>query len=140
MKIPIIGESCMERWKKEVIGDVQQTSLAHATKIAKEEIDRICQDRYKQQKLKTISKDCCSIPSDFRDLDIGKKIILRRSIKTKPKRNTNLFGKRRRRENFPQENTSKNPLKNHLRKILLVRTEIKNVGVGSATVTSQKLQ
>ena len=52
MKIPIIGESCMERWKNEVTGDVQQTSLAYATKIAKEEIDRICQDRYKQQKLK----------------------------------------------------------------------------------------
>ena len=63
----------------------------------------------------------------------GRKLILRRSIKIKPKRNTNLFGKRKRKEDFLQENTSKNLQKNHLRKILLVRKERKNVGVGSAT-------
>ncbi|CAI9259557.1 unnamed protein product [Lactuca saligna] len=41
MKIPIIGETCTDRWKKEVTGEIQQTSLSYATKIAKEEIDRI---------------------------------------------------------------------------------------------------
>nr|KAJ0224383.1 hypothetical protein LSAT_V11C100001860 [Lactuca sativa] len=82
MKIPIIGEICTKRWKKEAIREIQQTSLSYATKIAKEEIDRICQDKYKQKKLKTISKDCCNILSDFKDFDIGRK--------TKRK-NTNLF-------------------------------------------------
>nr|KAJ0185387.1 hypothetical protein LSAT_V11C900468470 [Lactuca sativa] len=49
----------------------------------------------------------------------------------KTKRNTNLFGKRKE-ENFHQENTSRNHQKKHLRKLLPVRKERKNVGVGSA--------
>nr|KAJ0226835.1 hypothetical protein LSAT_V11C100001590 [Lactuca sativa] len=124
MKIPIIGEICTERWKKEAIGEIQQTSLFYATKIAKEEIDRICQDKYKQQKLKTISKDCCNILSDFKDFDI------RRKTYTK-KKNTNLFG-RRKREDFLRENTSKNLRKKHLKRILPAHKERKNADVGSA--------
>lgn len=60
---------------------------------------------------------------------LERKIILRKSVKTK--RNTNLFGKRKE-ENFHQENTSKNLQKKHLRRLLHVRKERKNVGVGSA--------
>ncbi|CAH1418332.1 unnamed protein product [Lactuca virosa] len=85
MKIPIIGEICTERWKKEATEEIQQTSLSYATKIAKEEIDRICQDRYKQQKLKTISKDCCSILSDFKNFDIGRKTYTKKKYKNKKK-------------------------------------------------------
>nr|KAJ0188041.1 hypothetical protein LSAT_V11C900505820 [Lactuca sativa] len=84
MKIPIIGETCTDRWKKEATREIQQTSLSYATKIAKEEIDRICQDRYKQQNLKTISKDCCSILSDFKNFDIGKKNYTNKKRKISP--------------------------------------------------------
>nr|KAJ0188708.1 hypothetical protein LSAT_V11C900505850 [Lactuca sativa] len=84
MKIPIIGETCTDRWKKEATREIQQTSLSYATKIAKEEIDRICQDRYKQQNLKTISKDCCSILSDFKNFDIGKKNYTKKKRKFSP--------------------------------------------------------
>nr|KAJ0227912.1 hypothetical protein LSAT_V11C100050250 [Lactuca sativa] len=98
MKIPIIGETCTDRWKKEVTGEIQQTSLSYATKIAKEEIDRICQDKYKQQKLKTISKDCCSILSDFKNIDIGKKNYKK---KYKNKKKYKSFWKKKRRKFSP---------------------------------------
>nr|KAJ0210838.1 hypothetical protein LSAT_V11C400161630 [Lactuca sativa] len=77
----------------------------------------ICQDRYKQQKLKTISKDCCNILSDFKDFDIGRKTYTK---------------KKRKREDFLQENTSKNLLKKHLKRILPTHKERKNADVGSA--------
>nr|KAJ0216629.1 hypothetical protein LSAT_V11C300116250 [Lactuca sativa] len=99
MKIPIIGETCTDRWKKEATGEIQQTSLSYATKIAKEEIDRICQDRYKQQKLKTISKDCCSILSDFKNFDIGKKNYTKKKYKNKKKYKS--FWKKKRRKFSP---------------------------------------
>ncbi|CAH1436134.1 unnamed protein product [Lactuca virosa] len=99
MKIPIIGEICTERWKKEATGEIQQTSLSYATKIAKEEIDRICQDRYKQQKLKTISKDCCSILSDFKNFDIGRKTYTKKKYKNKKKYKS--FWKKKRRKFSP---------------------------------------
>ena len=100
MKIPIIGESCTERWKKEVTGDVQQTSLAYATNIAKEEIVRICQDRYKQQKLKTISKECCSILSDLKNFDIGKKTYTKKKYKNKTKKKHKSFWKKKKKRRF----------------------------------------
>ncbi|CAH1444038.1 unnamed protein product [Lactuca virosa] len=87
------------RWKKEVTGEIQQTSLSYATKIAKEEIDRICQDRYKQQKLKTKSKDCCSILSDFKNFDIGKKSYNKKKYKNKKKFKS--FWKKKRRKFSP---------------------------------------
>lgn len=85
--------------KKEATGEIQQTSLSYATKIAKEEIDRICQDRYKQQKLKTISKDCCSILSDFKNFDIGKKNYTKKKYKNKKKYKS--FWKKKRRKFSP---------------------------------------
>ena len=103
MKIPIIGEICTERWKKEAIGEVQKTSLALATKIAKEEIDRICQDRYKQQKLKTISKDCCDVLSDFKDFDIGKKTYTKKKYKNKNKKTYKSFWKRKKEKIFSRK-------------------------------------
>lgn len=78
-------KSVLKDGKKEAIREIQQTSLSYATKIAKEEIDRICQDRYKQQKLKTISKDCCNILSDFKDFDIGRKTYTKKKYKDKKK-------------------------------------------------------
>ncbi|CAH1443991.1 unnamed protein product [Lactuca virosa] len=101
MKIPIIGEICTERWKKEAIGEIQQTSLSYATKIAKEEIDRICQDRYKQQKLKTIRKDCCNILSDFKDFDIGRKTYTKKKYKDKNKKKYKSFWKKKKRRFSP---------------------------------------
>nr|KAJ0190255.1 hypothetical protein LSAT_V11C800404760 [Lactuca sativa] len=99
MKILIIGETCTDRWKKEATGEIQQPSLSYATKIAKEEIDRICQDIYKQQKLKTISKDCCSILSDFKNFDIGKKNYTKKMYKNKKKYKS--FWKKKRRKFSP---------------------------------------
>nr|KAJ0188964.1 hypothetical protein LSAT_V11C800412500 [Lactuca sativa] len=99
MKIPIIGETCTDKWKKEATGEIQQTSLSYATKIAKEEIDRICQEKYKQQKLKTISKDCCSILSDFKNFDIRRKNYTKKKYKNKKKYKS--FWKKKRRKFSP---------------------------------------
>ncbi|CAH1428738.1 unnamed protein product [Lactuca virosa] len=116
MKIPIIGEICTERWKKEAIGEIQQTSLSYATKIAKEEIDRICQDRYKQQKLKTISKDCCNILSDFKDFDIGRKTYTKKKYKDKNKKKYKSFWKKKKRRFSPgkyfKKSSKETPKKN----------------------------
>ncbi|CAH1433727.1 unnamed protein product [Lactuca virosa] len=116
MKIPIIGEICTERWKKEAIGEIQQTSLSYATKIAKEEIDRICQDMYKQQKLKTISKDCCNILSDFKDFDIGRKTYTKNKYKDKNKKKYKSFWKKKKRRFSPgkyfKKSSKETPKKN----------------------------
>ena len=109
MKIPIIGESCAERWRKEATGEVQTTSLAYATKIAKEEIDRICQERYKQHKLKTISKECCSLLSNFRDLEIGKKKYTKKKYKDKSKKKSKAFWKKKKRRFSPGKYFHKTP-------------------------------
>nr|KAJ0185822.1 hypothetical protein LSAT_V11C900505860 [Lactuca sativa] len=81
MKIPIIGETCTDRWKKEATGEIQQTN------------------RYKQKKLKTISKDCCSILSDFKNFDIGKKNYTKKKYKNKKKYKS--FWKKKRRKFSP---------------------------------------
>nr|GEZ01765.1 hypothetical protein [Tanacetum cinerariifolium] len=62
MKIPIISEQTIQRWKNE--GNViSQNSLAFATRLAKEEITKICDARYKQRNLnpsaKTVVKMLC---------------------------------------------------------------------------------
>ncbi|CAH1431039.1 unnamed protein product [Lactuca virosa] len=117
MKIPIIGEICTERWTKEAIGEIQQTSLSYATKIAKEEIDRICQDRYKQQKLKTISKDCCNILSDFKDFDIGRKTYTKKKYKDKNKKYKSFWKKKKRRFSpgkYFKKSSKETPKKNNL--------------------------
>ncbi|GJS53402.1 reverse transcriptase domain-containing protein [Tanacetum coccineum] len=55
MKIPIISEQTIQRWKNE--GNViSKNSLAFATRLAKEEITKICDTRYKQKKLKSKRK------------------------------------------------------------------------------------
>ncbi|CAH1450662.1 unnamed protein product [Lactuca virosa] len=116
MKIPIIGEICTERWKKEAIGEIQQTNLSYATKIVKEEIDRICQDRYKQQRLKTISKDCCNILSDFKDFDIGRKTYTKKKYKDKNKKKYKSFWKKKKRRFSPgkyfKKSSKETPKKN----------------------------
>ena len=50
MKIPVIGDQCLERWRSEATMDFSKISLALATKIVKEEITKICNERFKQQK------------------------------------------------------------------------------------------
>ena len=109
MKIPIIGESCSERWKREITGDVQQTSLAYATKIAKEEINKICQDRYKQRKLKNISKECCSLLSNFKDLNIGKKTSMKKKYKEKTRKKHKSLWKKKKKRFFPGKYFQKTP-------------------------------
>ncbi|GKD59466.1 putative transcription factor interactor and regulator CCHC(Zn) family protein [Tanacetum coccineum] len=71
MKIPIISEQTIQRWKNE--GNViSKNSLAFATRLAKEEITKICDTRYKQKKLKSLSKSCCENIVDMENLDIGR--------------------------------------------------------------------
>lgn len=86
MKIPVIGEQCIERWKKEATNELTKTSLAFAIKIAREEITKICEDRFKQRKLKNISKNCCNIVADFQNLDIGKKSYSKNNKRYKSKK------------------------------------------------------
>ena len=71
MKMPIISELTIQRWKNEG-NTVSKNSLAYATRLAKEEIAKICDARYKQKKLKSISKECCENIFDMENLDIGK--------------------------------------------------------------------
>ncbi|GJU64352.1 putative transcription factor interactor and regulator CCHC(Zn) family protein [Tanacetum coccineum] len=71
MKIPIISEQTIQRWKNE--GNViSKNSLAFATRLAKEEITKICDTRYKQKKLKSLSKNCCENIVNMENLDIGR--------------------------------------------------------------------
>ncbi|GJX47703.1 putative transcription factor interactor and regulator CCHC(Zn) family protein [Tanacetum coccineum] len=84
MKIPIISEQTIQRWKKE--GNIiSQNSLAFATRLAKEEISKICDARYKQRKLKSLSKSCCENIVDMENLDIGR---------TKNERKKNFYNKK----------------------------------------------
>lgn len=107
-------KSVLKDGKKEAIREIQQTSLSYATKIAKEEIDRICQDRYKQQKLKTISKDCCNILSYFKDFDIGRKTYTKKKYKDKKKYKS--FWKKKKRRFSPgkyfKKSSKETPKKN----------------------------
>ncbi|GKA20044.1 Orf y [Tanacetum coccineum] len=71
MKIPIISEQTIQRWKNE--GNViSRNSLAFATRLAKEEITKICDTRYKQKKLKSLSRSCCENIVNMENLDIGR--------------------------------------------------------------------
>ncbi|GJY73523.1 reverse transcriptase domain-containing protein [Tanacetum coccineum] len=71
MKIPIISEQTIQRWKNE--GNViSKNSLAFATRLAKEEITKICDTRYKQKRLKSLSKSCCENIVNMEHLDIGR--------------------------------------------------------------------
>nr|GEV57161.1 hypothetical protein [Tanacetum cinerariifolium] len=70
MKIPIISEQTIQRWKNEG-NTISKNSLAFATRLAKEEIAKICNDRYKQKKLKSLSKRCCKNIIDMENLEIG---------------------------------------------------------------------
>ncbi|GJT16477.1 putative transcription factor interactor and regulator CCHC(Zn) family protein [Tanacetum coccineum] len=71
MKIPIISEQTIQRWKNE--GNIiSKNSLAFATRLAKEEITKICDTRYKQKKLKSLSKNCCENIVNMENLDIGR--------------------------------------------------------------------
>ncbi|GKD23586.1 putative transcription factor interactor and regulator CCHC(Zn) family protein [Tanacetum coccineum] len=70
-KTPIISEQTIQRWKNE--GNViSKNSLAFATRLAKEEITKICDTRYKQKKLKSLSKSCCENIVNMENLDIGR--------------------------------------------------------------------
>nr|GEY85461.1 hypothetical protein [Tanacetum cinerariifolium] len=71
MKIPIISEQTIQRWKNEG-NTISQNSLAFATRLAKEEITKICDARYKQKKLKSLSRSCCENTVDMENLDIDK--------------------------------------------------------------------
>ncbi|GKA14401.1 putative transcription factor interactor and regulator CCHC(Zn) family protein [Tanacetum coccineum] len=83
MKIPIISEQTIQRWKKE--GNIiSQNSLAFATRLAKEEISKICDARNKQRKLKSLSKSCCENIIDMENLDIGK--YFKKSSKEPPEK------------------------------------------------------
>ncbi|GJT96838.1 reverse transcriptase domain-containing protein [Tanacetum coccineum] len=71
MKIPIISEQTIQRWKNE--GNIiSKNSLAFATRLAKEEITKICDTRYKQKRLKSLSKSCCENIVNMEHLDIGR--------------------------------------------------------------------
>ena len=58
LKIPLIGEKSLERFKYEA-SETEQFSLGYAQKIVKEEISKICDLTKKQKQLKTFSKRCC---------------------------------------------------------------------------------
>nr|GEZ93476.1 hypothetical protein [Tanacetum cinerariifolium] len=70
MKIPIISDQTIQRWKNEG-NTISKNSLAFATRLAKEEIAKICDNRYKQKKLKSLSKRCCENIIDMENLEIG---------------------------------------------------------------------
>ena len=72
LKLPLISAQCIERWKKEQT-PLLNKSLAFATRIVKEEIAKICENRFKQKKLSSFSKSCCSAINEFENLEIGKK-------------------------------------------------------------------
>ncbi|GJY42541.1 putative transcription factor interactor and regulator CCHC(Zn) family protein [Tanacetum coccineum] len=60
-----------EIWKNE--GNIiSKNSLAFATRLAKEEITKICDTRYKQKRLKSLSKSCCENIVNMEHLDIGR--------------------------------------------------------------------
>ncbi|CAH1442406.1 unnamed protein product [Lactuca virosa] len=116
MKIPIIGEICTERWKKEAIGEIQQTSLSYAKKIAKKKLTEYVKTGINNKKLKTISKDCCNILSDFKDFDIGRKTYTKKSIKNKNKKKYKSFWKKKKRRYSPgkyfKKSSKETPKKN----------------------------
>ena len=95
MKLPIISKQCIERFNEEATTEYTQSSLAFAIRIAKEEIEKICLNRFQQQKLKRLSKSCCDNIAEMQDLTIGKKQTFFKQKKKKYKKYKTFYKKKR---------------------------------------------
>lgn len=71
-KLPIISKKVLKRYNDPLLSNGEKASFAVAKRIAKEEIAKICENRYEQKQLKQLTKTCCSKLTGEENFDIGR--------------------------------------------------------------------